>query len=296
MFRHRIISFTGLLAVFAVIIYGGRFGFDILANTVFGLFIIFAAFRVVFETAKMVKNIGLETFPVLASLVSAVVILMCISIGLAFVLTEKYNMSDINILVMIYTSIFLLLLFSVPLMLFILLFSKDKKVYLKKIFASAGIVVFLTPMFACISLVYLMPSDGAMLLFFLLVTTKAMDTGGYIFGKLTSMLPGGNHKICPSISPKKSWEGLIGGLVLSLIAAFLFFRSGVVSNSLTWCMVSGAVLSLGSFAGDLTESALKRACEVKDSGNILPGMGGFFDLFDSFIYNPYLFMIMIVFA
>ena len=118
-----------------------------------------------------------------------------------------------------------------------------------------------------------------------------MDTGGYIFGMLTGKyLPGGNHKIAPAISPKKSWEGFAGGVLLTVVTACCFHWWGGLK--LNWCIVTGVVLAVGSFFGDLTESALKRRCGIKDSGNYIPGMGGALDILDSFIYNGVLLIIM----
>ena len=130
-------------------------------------------------------------------------------------------------------------------------------------------------------------------LLFLIAVSKTMDTGGYIFGMLSArLLPGGNHKIAPSVSPKKSWEGFAGGLVLTVLVACCFHWWGDLK--IWWCVVSGVVLALGSFFGDLTESALKRRCDVKDSGNYIPGMGGALDVLDSFIYNGVLLVILAI--
>ena len=129
---------------------------------------------------------------------------------------------------------------------------------------------------------------------FVVCTTKAMDTGGYIFGMLSSKLPGGNHKIVPAVSPKKSWEGFFGGLLLSLAVGWLFCRFAPL-----WApratMLTAVIFSLGSFLGDLTESSFKRAAGVKDSGRWLPGMGGTLDLVDSFIYNGMIFWLLLPF-
>jgi len=135
------------------------------------------------------------------------------------------------------------------------------------------------------------PKAGVNPLLFLILVTKSMDTGGYIAGMLTAKyLPGGNHKIAPGISPKKSWEGFAGGMALSTGVAFaLMPASGI---SWYFALISGIVLAVGSFFGDLTESALKRAAEVKDSGSWIPGMGGICDVLDSFIYNGALFALL----
>ena len=130
---------------------------------------------------------------------------------------------------------------------------------------------------------------------FVVCTTKAMDTGGYIFGTLASKLPGGNHKIAPAISPKKSWEGFLGGLLLSLVVGWLFCRFAPPLWAKKGMMMAAGIFSLGSFLGDLTESSFKRAAGVKDSGRWLPGMGGTLDLVDSFIYNGMIFWLLLPF-
>ena len=113
----------------------------------------------------------------------------------------------------------------------------------------------------------------------------------------------GNHKICPSISPKKSWEGTVGGLLFSVGVSLIFWKIYAeapfcrmpfqnLGTSIWWYITAGVVLGIGSLAGDLTESALKRSAGVKDSGVIIPGMGGVFDVLDSFIYNGALFIVL----
>lgn len=130
-------------------------------------------------------------------------------------------------------------------------------------------------------------------LFFVIMVTKSMDTGGYVFGMLSNkLLPGGNHKLCPSISPKKSWEGAAGGILLSVLTAWALYKlfpswdfSAELGKEALWkVLLLGVVLAVASICGDLTESALKRKCGVKDSGNLIPGMGGPLDVLDSFIY------------
>ena len=159
---------------------------------------------------------------------------------------------------------------------------------LERLFNSAAVVVLLVPSFILLLQSYFLPPAGYWLIFLCLVT-KATDTGGYIVGTLTAKLPGGNHKIAPQVSPKKSWEGLIGGMLLSLAVSWAFYAFGSAPAALWWHIVAAVVLSLGSFFGDLTESAIKRLCNIKDSGSFVPGMGGAFDVLDSFIYNGLLF-------
>lgn len=159
---------------------------------------------------------------------------------------------------------------------------------IKRLFNSTAAAVLFAPSLILLLQSYFLEPRGYWLIFLCLVT-KATDTGGYIVGTLTAKLPGGNHKIAPKVSPKKSWEGLIGGMLLSVAVSFAFFAVAPQGGSWLWHTVTALVLSLGSFFGDLTESAVKRLCKIKDSGSFVPGMGGAFDVLDSFIYNGLLF-------
>jgi phosphatidate cytidylyltransferase len=113
---------------------------------------------------------------------------------------------------------------------------------------------------------------------FLFAVIWLNDTGAYITGMFL-----GRHKMFPRISPKKSWEGLIGGLVIAMLAAWLIqpILPGI-PQSMIWIMTPAAVIA-GTF-GDLAESTWKRAAGVKDSGKIMPGHGGILDRFDSMLF------------
>ena len=129
--------------------------------------------------------------------------------------------------------------------------------------------------------------DGVMmhnryLLLALFILLWVNDSGAYIVGSLTAKLPKGNHKMFPRVSPAKSWEGLIGGVVFSLLAGYVFYRVGWtaelgLANSL-WFAAFGSVFGT---LGDLMESLFKRTLGVKDSGKFMPGHGGVLDRFDS---------------
>ncbi len=173
---------------------------------------------------------------------------------------------------------------------------KKKDELLERVLVSGGVFMLLAPAMLGFLSSYNCTAGGVppgTWLLFLCLATKATDTGGYIFGMLTSKLPGGNHKLAPSLSPKKSWEGLAGGIVLSLTVGTVFALLTSYAPS-WWYLTAAAVLSLGSFFGDLAESAVKRMCDVKDSGHWVPGMGGAFDVLDSFIFNGIVFPVLIV--
>ena len=103
------------------------------------------------------------------------------------------------------------------------------------------------------------------------------DAGGYLVGSLI-----GKHKLIPRISPKKSWEGAVGGLVLC-VAAMYAYNYFWLHESLIFIAVLSVVGSILGQFGDLVESYFKRWAGVKDSGHLLPGHGGMFDRFDSML-------------
>lgn len=113
-------------------------------------------------------------------------------------------------------------------------------------------------------------------LFYLLLVTKLTDVGAYFVGTLW-----GKHPLAPQISPKKSWEGALGGLLTGIAVSLLF--TSLFSGPLE-AVVIGCCLSIVAQLGDLFESLLKRGSGVKDS-NKIPGLGGFLDMVDSLIFT-----------
>ena len=120
-------------------------------------------------------------------------------------------------------------------------------------------------------------SPGIIIGFFLLMW--ANDTGAYLAG-----VSFGRHRLMERISPKKTWEGFFGGLMLAALVAWLLSEwFGVVGREI-W-IIASVIISVTGTYGDLIESMLKRSGGVKDSGSILPGHGGFLDRFDSTIIS-----------
>lgn len=113
------------------------------------------------------------------------------------------------------------------------------------------------------------------------------DTFAYICGKLL-----GKHKLYEKISPKKTIEGFIGGLIFTQIAAFVIFKQTNIEASLPFWMLIGLGISIIGTLGDLVESKYKRQASIKDSGSIMPGHGGILDRLDSILFAaPFLFLI-----
>ena len=121
--------------------------------------------------------------------------------------------------------------------------------------------------------------DGARWIILALLVTWATDTGAYFSGRAL-----GRHRLAPRISPKKTWEGSIGGLLWAVGGALLLsWLFGVPGNPLHAAAV-GAIVGIVSQLGDLAESMLKRQTGVKDSGRSIPGHGGVLDRLDSLLF------------
>jgi phosphatidate cytidylyltransferase len=143
-------------------------------------------------------------------------------------------------------------------------------------------------------IVYVMPrsSSGAVTgqfyVLYLIAVTKFSDMGAYLTGSVI-----GRHLMVPHISAKKTWEGFFGALVFALLCSLALFKlmPGHLSV-LTWthATILGLLLGFAAVIGDLAESIIKRSTGVKDSGNLLPGIGGALDLLDSLLFTaPLLF-------
>jgi len=126
--------------------------------------------------------------------------------------------------------------------------------------------------------------QGAFLLLWLLAVTKFTDMGAYITGSLI-----GRHKMIPHVSPAKTWEGFAGAIFFTQlvgIGLFLLFPDELVLlGGMMHVIILGFVLSLLAVVGDLAESILKRSLSAKDSGQMLPGIGGSLDLIDSICFT-----------
>ena len=123
---------------------------------------------------------------------------------------------------------------------------------------------------------------GAWLLLLMIAAAKFTDMGAYITGSLI-----GKNKMAPHLSPAKTWEGFFGALAFAQLAAWSVWA--LSGETLAWIPpihvgVLTLLIGLVAVAGDLAESVLKRSLEVKDSGNLMPGIGGILDLIDSLCF------------
>ena len=128
------------------------------------------------------------------------------------------------------------------------------------------------------------PKQGAWLVLFLILVTKLGDVGAYAVGNML-----GRHTLIVRIRPRKTVEGLIGAVLFSGITAVL--ARSMLGHALHpfWCLLLGCFLGFCGQLGDLAESLLKRDCQIKDSGTLMPGLGGMLDIIDSLLFTAPLF-------
>ena len=123
------------------------------------------------------------------------------------------------------------------------------------------------------------PTDGLIWIYFVLVSTWAADTGAYFAGRFL-----GRRKLLERISPKKTWEGVWGGLALTVVVAVIWVTIYPLMPT-HHAAILALLLASSGVVGDLVESMFKRARGIKDSGGIMPGHGGLFDRVDSLLFT-----------
>jgi phosphatidate cytidylyltransferase len=166
---------------------------------------------------------------------------------------------------------------TIPILMFTLLLISQKD-FIKRSTSAVFITFYLAVLGGFILLLANHP-DGALRILALVVLIACNDTFAYFAGVLI-----GKHKLAPSISPKKSWEGLIGGAVASIISGALIFYYLFETNWLVGAAI-GIMTVITATCGDLIESAIKRDLAIKDMSNLLPGHGGMMDRLDSALFT-----------
>jgi phosphatidate cytidylyltransferase len=267
MFYLRLISFIILTSIVGYSLLSEHWS----AIFIFGAFAVSAAFLVILETFNMLEKINYNGFKYYTATVAAICILLML----------VYPPGLLPVLVCYLLSLWLSVLFV-----------QQRQQHIGKVIVSMGVLCLVALPLSFMVGIYQLLSPLALL--YMILVTKSGDTGAYIVGTLSNIiLKGNNHKIVPNISPKKSWEGTVGGMIfsiaVSLLPVFIVFEEFPLT--IPHAVIIGIVLFWGGFCGDLTESVLKRTCNVKDSGNLIPGMGGVFDFLDSLILNAPLFFV-----
>ena len=166
---------------------------------------------------------------------------------------------------------------TIPILMFTFLLISQKD-FIKRSTSAVFITFYLAVLGGFILLLANHP-DGALRILALVVLIACNDTFAYIAGVLL-----GKHKLAPSISPKKSWEGLIGGAIASIVGGSLIFYYLFEVNWIVGAAI-GVMTVITATCGDLIESAIKRDLAIKDMSNLLPGHGGIMDRLDSALFT-----------
>lgn len=235
----------------------------------------FVAILALNEFYKIVNasNGGEKTLTLIADIVGGLI--LCA--GLACVNTGAFSSScGLEVLCGGLFSAYLLYLIA---RLVLQLYTKETSPLINLAYSFMGQVYVALPL-GLMSMFYTLP-DGKSLLMSMFIMIWLNDTGAFCVGSLI-----GKHKFFPRISPKKSWEGFIGGVVFAVASSFAF-KFGIPQYFESVTIVElfglGAVVALFATWGDLVESLIKRTLGVKDSGTLLPGHGGILDRIDSLL-------------
>ena len=197
-----------------------------------------------------------------------------------FIATFLFIWKDIGFCIYLPYILYILLVFILE------MYRKKPNPVLNWAYSFLGQVYIALPIALLNRIAFFPDSNGVMsyiplILFSLFVFIWVNDTGAYLLG-----VTFGKHRLFERISPKKSWEGFWGGLVLAILSSMIFGYFLPDVGYLHWAFLALLVVLAGTF-GDLVESMMKRTFNVKDSGNALPGHGGFLDRFDSMLFAIY---------
>ena len=253
--KQRIISAILLIIIFVPFLIVGELPFSILMSvlSVFGLY----------ELLKVRES--KKEFPFLLKI-------------LAYILTVYFCLYNTNTIEFRYNFDYRVMAFIIFLFLSPMVFINNNKKYnLNDSLFLIGSVLFIGLSF---NLITITRNFDINYIFYLLIITTITDT----FALFTGMLVG-KHPLCPEISPKKTIEGLIGGVFMGTFAATAFYNTVISSNiSLVLVIVCSCFLCLIGQLGDLVFSSIKRYYAVKDFSELIPGHGGILDRFDSLIF------------
>ena len=171
---------------------------------------------------------------------------------------------------------------------------KDHSEFLKTGYLYAGLLYIGLPLALSNAVVSTTGQYSGVLMVAFFCVIWASDVGAYCFGMLLGqkIWPA---KMCPTISPKKSWAGFIGGLLMAMLTGAILNWTGLWTFPMLHCLAISAIMHVLGVLGDLFESLWKRATGIKDSGNIIPGHGGLMDRFDSALFAipaAYIYMVL----
>ncbi len=160
---------------------------------------------------------------------------------------------------------------------------KENDEFLKTGYLYAGLLYIGLPLALSNAVVFRTGEFSGLLMVAFFCIIWASDVGAYCFGMLLGQ-KSWSKKMCPAISPKKSWAGFWGGMLMAMLAGAILYWTGLFAFPIWHCLIVSALMHVTGVLGDLFESLWKRSTGVKDSGNLIPGHGGLMDRFDSALF------------
>jgi phosphatidate cytidylyltransferase len=253
-------TITGIFFVVAII------GSILIGHILFSVLFLIITVATLTELFQLLKKEGKTEILFLPGVVLGGVFFILASLSALHIIPLKY----------------LLLGFSMPAILFIIeLYRRKENPFLNVSVTLTGMIYVVLP-FSILNFLLnpsLVPGEyhpANLIGFFVILWTY--DTFAYLTGMLL-----GRNRLFERISPKKSWEGVIGGLLFGLFAAWIVAKFSHENDFVIWAVQAIVIVIFGTF-GDLVESLLKRSLNIKDSGKLLPGHGGLLDRFDAVLF------------
>lgn len=232
----------------------------------FAALVLFILTVMMWEFYKMTVEQGFRTQKILA-IVAGDIMFTLVFCNCAFRLPGKFiALSLVPIIVLMISSLHI----------------KDKSSFKQLSHICTGLLYIAAPLTLANLIAFRGGSFNALLLLCFFVIIWCSDIGAYAVGSTLGKKFG--KKLCPDISPNKSWAGFWGGLAFSILAVLVLRLSGLMGLPVIHGVILAAIMHVAGVYGDLFESQWKRSCGVKDSGNIIPGHGGMLDRFDSAIF------------
>jgi phosphatidate cytidylyltransferase len=259
----------GITAVFFVIVMvGGLFAGPYVFFVLFGLITALCLWEYLGMTLETEATITMRLRKTIAMTLGMLPYILVSAVYLGWI--DRSDDFIYRSCIVAFPVLFLLFLFE--------LFAASSKPFTQVATILLGILYNGIPYALLVCIAYRTGSFDTSVILGMLLLTWANDTGAYLIGSKI-----GKNPLLPRISPKKTWEGTVGGMAVGLFVAYLLslFLPAILLKE--WLVLGVIVVIFGSL-GDLVESMLKRSKGVKDSGTLLPGHGGFLDRFDAFLF------------
>ena len=232
----------------------------------FAALVLFIMTVMMLEFYRMTIGGGYRTQQALA-IAAAVIMFVLVFLNRAFQFPGKFlSLTMVPIIILMISS----------------LYAKDRKEFKRLSHIYTGLLYIAAPLSLVNLIAFKEGEFNAVMLLCFFVIIWCSDIGAFAVG--STLGKRFDRKLCPAISPKKSWAGFWGGLAFALLAAIVLRLTGLVDLPFIHVIVLAVIMHVAGVYGDLFESQWKRACEVKDSGRIIPGHGGMLDRFDSAIF------------